>query len=167
MEQNNINTFNVILVGDGGVGKTTFVKQHLTEEFEKRYIATVGVDVHPKLYNTTEGQICFNIWDMAGQEKFGGVQANFYRDKDCAIIMFDVTSEQTYKNVKYWHTQIVSNIGNIPTIVVGNKIDSLDRTVVAADIKYPQQHNLPYCEISVKANNNITCPFFSLAQMLI
>ena len=74
---------------------------------------------------------------------------------------------KTYKNVKYWHTQIVSNIGNIPTIVVGNKIDSLDRTVVAADIKYPQQHNLPYCEISVKANNNITCPFFSLAQMLI
>ena len=47
--------FKLVLVGDGGVGKTTFVKRHLTGEFEKRYIATLGVEVHPMPFFTSHG----------------------------------------------------------------------------------------------------------------
>jgi hypothetical protein len=60
-------TFKLILVGDGGVGKTTFVKRHLTGEFEKKYIATLGVEVHPLVFTTTCGPIRFNVWDTAGE----------------------------------------------------------------------------------------------------
>merc|ERR1712153_211144 len=60
--------FKLVLVGDGGVGKTTFVKRHLTGEFEKKYIATLGVEVHPMPFFTSKGQIKFNVWDTAGQE---------------------------------------------------------------------------------------------------
>ena len=60
--------FKLILVGDGGVGKTTFVKRHLTGEFEKKYVATLGVEVHPLLFHTNRGAIKFNVWDTAGQE---------------------------------------------------------------------------------------------------
>lgn len=60
--------FKLILVGDGGVGKTTFVKRHLTGEFEKKYVATLGVEVHPLLFHTNRGPIKFNVWDTAGQE---------------------------------------------------------------------------------------------------
>ena len=56
-------------MGDGGVGKTTFVKRHLTGEFEKKYVATLGVEVHPLLFYTGRGPIKFNVWDTAGQEK--------------------------------------------------------------------------------------------------
>jgi small GTP-binding protein len=56
------------LVGDGGVGKTTFVKRHLTGEFEKKYVATLGVEVHPLLFHTNRGAMKFNVWDTAGQE---------------------------------------------------------------------------------------------------
>ena len=58
----------LVLVGDGGVGKTTFVKRHLTGEFEKKYVATLGVEVHPLLFHTNRGPIKFNVWDTAGQE---------------------------------------------------------------------------------------------------
>ena len=60
--------FKLILVGDGGVGKTTFVKRHLTGEFEKKYVATLGVEVYPLLFHTNRGPIKFNVWDTAGQE---------------------------------------------------------------------------------------------------
>ena len=61
--------FKLVLVGDGGVGKTTFVKRHETGEFEKKYVATVGAEVHPMEFHTDKGKIVFNVWDTAGQEK--------------------------------------------------------------------------------------------------
>lgn len=51
-----------MLVGDGGTGKTTFVKRHLTGEFEKKYVATLGVEVHPLVFHTNRGPIRFNVW---------------------------------------------------------------------------------------------------------
>ena len=71
-------TFKLVLVGDGGVGKTTFVKRHLTGEFEKKYVATLGVEVHPLVFHTNRGAIRFNVWDTAGQEKFGGLRDGYY-----------------------------------------------------------------------------------------
>lgn len=73
-----IPTFKCVLVGDGGTGKTTFVKRHLTGEFEKKYVATLGVEVHPLVFHTNRGAIRFNVWDTAGQEKFGGLRDGYY-----------------------------------------------------------------------------------------
>jgi GTPase SAR1 family protein len=68
MAQSHEPEFKLILVGDGGVGKTTFVKRHLTGEFEKKYVATLGVEVHPLQFHTNRGPIKFNVWDTAGHE---------------------------------------------------------------------------------------------------
>lgn len=82
-------TFKCVLVGDGGTGKTTFVKRHLTGEFEKKYVATLGVEVHPLVFHTNRGPIRFNVWDTAGQEKFGGLRDGYYIQViRCAYIYF-------------------------------------------------------------------------------
>jgi GTP-binding nuclear protein Ran len=49
------------------------------------------------------GPIQFDVWDTAGQEKFGGLRDGYYINGQCGIIMFDVTSRITYKNVPNWH----------------------------------------------------------------
>ena len=59
--------------------------------------------VHPLVFHTNRGAIRFNVWDTAGQEKFGGLRDGYYIQGQCAIIMFDVTSRVTYKNVPNWH----------------------------------------------------------------
>ncbi len=158
----------LVLVGDGGVGKTTFVKRHLTGEFEKKYVgeyfffftwyflfsnktfvclknkikATLGVEVHPLSFTTNRGPITFNVWDTAGQEKFGGLRDGYYIQGQCAIIMFDVTSRITYKNVPTWHKDLVRVCENIPIVLCGNKVDIKDRKVKAKAITFHRKKNL-------------------------
>ena len=85
--------------------------------------ATLGVEVHPLTFNTNFGTICFNVWDTAGQEKFGGLRDGYYIQGQCGIIMFDVTSRITYKNVPNWHRDLKRVCENIPIVLCGNKVD--------------------------------------------
>jgi GTP-binding nuclear protein Ran len=158
--------FKLVLIGDGGVGKTTFVKRHLTGEYEKRYIATVGVEVHPLSFTTSRGVVIFNVWDTAGQEKLSGLRDGYYIGGQCGIIMFDVTSRITYKNVPKWHRDLVRVCENIPIVLVGNKVDVKDRKVKAKQITYHRRHNLQYFDVSAKSNYQFEKPFLWLARRL-
>ncbi|PJF19905.1 GTP-binding nuclear protein [Paramicrosporidium saccamoebae] len=159
-------TFKLVLVGDGGTGKTTFVKRHLSGEFEKKYIATVGVEVHPLLFHTNCGPIKFDVWDTAGQEKFGGLRDGYYINGQCGIIMFDVTSRITYKNVPNWHRDLVRVCDNIPIVLCGNKVDIKERKVKPKSITFHRKKNLQYYDISAKSNYNFEKPFVWLARKL-
>jgi len=159
-------TFKLVLVGDGGTGKTTFVKRHLTGEFEKKYIATLGVEVHPLGFSTNLGNIIFDVWDTAGQEKFGGLRDGYYINGQCGIIMFDVTSRITYKNVPNWHRDLVRVCENVPIVLCGNKVDVKERKVKAKSITFHRKKNLQYYDISAKSNYNFEKPFLWLARKL-
>ncbi|ODN02376.1 GTP-binding nuclear protein Ran [Orchesella cincta] len=150
-----IPTFKMVL-GDGGTGKTTFVKRHLTGEFEKKYVATLGVEVHPLVFYTSRGPIRFNVWILLDRntngnvtvvylcylEKFGGLRDGYYIQGQCAVIMFDVTSRVTYKNVPNWHRDLVRVCENVPIVLCGNKVDIKDRKVKAKSIVFHRKKNL-------------------------
>lgn len=158
--------FKLVLVGDGGVGKTTLVRRHLTGEFEKKYLPTLGVEVHPLFFQTNFGPLKFNVWDTAGQEKFGGLRDGYYIKGECAIIMFDVTSRVTYKNVPNWHRDVTRVCDNIPIVLVGNKVDVKERQVKAKNIQFHRKRNLQYYDISARSNYNFEKPFLWLARRL-
>uniref|UniRef100_A0A8C3WXA8 GTP-binding nuclear protein Ran n=1 Tax=Catagonus wagneri TaxID=51154 RepID=A0A8C3WXA8_9CETA len=145
--------FKLVLVGDGGTRKTTLVKHHLTGKFEKKYVATLG-EVHPLVFHTSRGPIKLNVWDTAGQEKFGRLRDGYYIQAQCTIIMFDVTSRVTYKNVPNWHRDLVRVCENICIVLCGNKVDIKDRKI-------------KYYDISAKSNYNFEKPFPWLARKLI
>ena len=172
MQAKPVPEFKLLLVGDGGVGKTEFVKRHLprhlTGEFEKKYVArsTLGVEVHPLIFHTNRGPIKFNVSITAGQEKFGGLRHRYYEHGQCAIIMFDVTSRNTYKNVPNWHRDITRVCKDIPIVLCGNKVDIKDRKVKAKHITFHRKKNLQYYDIPAKSNDNIEKPFLYLARKL-
>ncbi|XP_028640888.1 GTP-binding nuclear protein Ran-like [Grammomys surdaster] len=159
--------FKLVLVGNGGTGKTMILKRHLTGEFEKKYVATQGVEVHPLVFHTNRGPIKFNVWDTAGQEKFRGLRDGYYIQAQCAIIIFDVTSIVSYKNVPNWHRDLVRVCENIPIVLCGNKVDIKDREMKAKSIVFHRKKNLQYYDISAKSNYNIEKPFLWLARKLI
>merc|ERR1712166_1006023 len=132
-----------------------------------KYVATLGVEVHPLPFHTNRGPLKFNCWDTAGQEKFGGLRDGYYIQGQCAIIMFDVTSRVTYKNVPNWHRDLVRVCENIPIVLVGNKGDVKERKVKAKQITFHRKKNLQYYDISAKSNYNFEKPFLWLARKLV
>uniref|UniRef100_A0A2K6GVW2 GTP-binding nuclear protein Ran n=1 Tax=Propithecus coquereli TaxID=379532 RepID=A0A2K6GVW2_PROCO len=153
--------FKLVLVGDGDTGKTTFMKRHLTGEFEKRYV------VHPLMFQTNRWPIMFNVWDTAGHGKFGGLGDCYYIEAQCAIIMFDVTSRVTYKNVLNWHRDLVRVCENILIVLCGNKMDIKYRKVKAKSIVRHRSKNFQYHNISAKSNYSFVKPFLWLPRKLI
>ncbi|KAJ1961286.1 GTP-binding nuclear protein gsp1/Ran [Dispira parvispora] len=160
-------TYKLILVGDGGTGKTTFVKRHLYGEFEARYISTIGVEIRSLTFHTNQGPLCFNVYDTAGQEKWGGLRDNYYQGSDCGIIMFDVTSRITYKNVPNWYRDVARICPQIPLVLCGNKVDIKERKVKPASITFHRKKEIPYYDISAKSNFNYEKPFLWLAKKML
>ena len=140
------------------------MKRHRTGEFEKKYIATMGVEVNPIPFFTSRGPIVANCWDTAGQEKFGGLRDGYYIGGQAAIIMFDVTSRITYKNVPTWHRDLTRVCENIPIVLVGNKVDVQDRQVKPKQIVFHRRKNLQYYDVSAKSNYNFEKPFLYLIR---
>lgn len=167
MAQSPIKRFKIVLLGDGGSGKTAFIHRHLTGDFQRKYIATLGVDVHPLLFHTNRGTVVLDCWDTAGQEKFGGLRDGYYTEAKGAILFFDVGAKITYRNLSQWRDDLLRVTGPVPLVVCGNKVDLKDRAVHPAEItvhrKWP---DTVYYDVSAKSNYNYEKPFLSLLRRL-
>jgi GTP-binding nuclear protein Ran len=102
-----IPTYKLILLGSPKIGKTKWVHTLLTGAFHDKYIPTIGVGVHPITIDIGDEYICFNVWDIGGDERYGGLVNGFLVDTDVAIIVANSISESTKyiklvpKDVKY------------------------------------------------------------------
>lgn len=151
---NNVPTFKLVLVGDKNTGKTVFVKKHLTGNFEKSYVATVSAENHTLIFQTNRGPIKFDVWDTAGQPKIDAPRAEYYRHCQCAIIMFDLTSSVTLKNVTQWLKNLNQICNSIPVVLVGNKADHQNKQITTNRLKNHKIKGLSFYDISVKTEYN-------------
>eukprot|EP01122_Echinamoeba_exundans_P011524 TRINITY_DN460_c0_g1_i1.p1 TRINITY_DN460_c0_g1~~TRINITY_DN460_c0_g1_i1.p1 ORF type:complete len:295 (-),score=63.88 TRINITY_DN460_c0_g1_i1:48-932(-) len=160
--------FKIILVGDVGVGKTTFGRRFLTGDFLERYDATIGIEVHVFELETNKGKVGFKVWDVAADPRFAALRFGHYMAGQAAIIMFDVTSRVTYKTVPNWFAEVSDVCDGIPMVLVGNKVDcnATDRQVQPKQILFHRKKNIPYVNMSVKTNYNIEKPLLHLVRAL-
>ena len=159
-------TFKIILVGDGEVGKTTWVHRLITSDFRNEYIYTAGTDVHPLRFQTSDGRtIVFNIWDCAGDERYRGIGDAYYISADGAILMGDLSRRETCSSLGGWKQKIERCVENIPFIVCGNKTDREDREVALDEDA--EQDGIEFCAISVANGQNLEKPLLLLARKLL
>ncbi len=147
--------YKIIIIADGGVGKTSFINRHKNIMFNPRYIPTKGKVIVPLSFNTNYGEITFNVWDTAGQEKYSHMFDSYYNQANGAIVMFDTTSKLSLRNVNEWVANVKKKAGNIPINIYGTKCD-ISNGINDSKYKY----------ISVKNNINLEMPFLNLACQL-
>ncbi len=147
--------FKVILIGDAGVGKSSFVKTLLNIPFNERYNPTLGFECHQITINNYN----FNIYDTAGQERYGGLREGYFINSDFAIIMLS----DSKRNLKSYEDEIKKYCGNIPTIILFNKCE-LNNTINNYNKLLETKENVLYC--SSKNNINIKEPFYYFINQL-
>lgn len=157
----------LVIIGDFGVGKTTFLTRILTGDYEKRYIPTIGAEVYRISFWTNRGNVLLCVWVMAGQDKLSFLSEKYYAGAQGGMIMFDVTSKMTYKDVDKWYRDLIRVCENIPIVLVGNKVDVKDRKVDAEMVCCHRKYNMQYFEVSVKNRFQIEKPFLCLCRKML
>ncbi|CAF0791335.1 unnamed protein product [Adineta steineri] len=116
--------FKIAFIGDSGVGKTSFIQRFCTDNFNEAFSATIGVDLQAKMLNIDNRVIALQLWDTAGQERFRSITKQYFRKSDGIILVYDVSSEVTFRNVRAWMTS-VQELAEEDCVIalVGNKTD--------------------------------------------
>nr|XP_034321312.1 ras and EF-hand domain-containing protein homolog isoform X8 [Crassostrea gigas] len=164
--------FKVVFVGDSGVGKSSFIHRFCNDQFNPTFSATIGVDFQVKSI-VMEGQvIVLQLWDTAGQERFRSITKQYFRKADGVILMYDVTTEATFTNVRNWITSIQEGVEEGTALVlVGNKTDLIEeqdrRAVKVKDgNKLAAEYDASFFEVSAKSGTKVKECMESLARIL-
>ncbi len=173
----NLFRFKALLTGPAAVGKTSLLYRYVNNKFAEDYAATIGLNFLSKTLEWQddeygENQCKITIWDLAGQEKFKFVRKDFYKGANGALLIFDVTREETFKAIEDWYSELHEMmLFDIPFILVGNKIDLVSknnpRAVEFETAKeYAKKRNSIYIETSAKTGDQVNEAFFSLMKLM-
>ncbi|XP_066581388.1 ras-related protein Rab-27A [Prorops nasuta] len=154
----------LLALGNSGVGKTSFLYQYTDKTFNSRFSSTVGIDFKEKnvIYQRSNGQsqqVHLQLWDTAGQERFRSLTTAFYRDSMGFLLIFDLTNELSFLEVRNWLEQLRTHAycENPDIILCGNKSDLEDRRVISEHKarELAEKHNLVYLETSAATGQNV------------
>ncbi|XP_061502689.1 uncharacterized protein LOC1269573 isoform X2 [Anopheles gambiae] len=157
--------YKILVIGELGTGKTSFIKRYVHQFFSQNYRATIGVDFALKVLNWDQNTIIrLQLWDIAGQERFGNMTRVYYKEAVGAFIVFDVTRSATFDAVIKWKNDLDSKVQlpdgkPIPCILLANKSDQQKQGIVTTPAKldeYVKEHGFAgWFETSAKENVNI------------
>lgn len=162
----------LIIIGDSGCGKTSFMDRYCDGQYRVAYNATVGIDFKVKTIKTTnDKRVKLQIWDTAGQEKFNSITTAYYRNARGVVLMYDVTRENTFESLRKWFN-LVSEFGrsDAEIVVVGNKCDSTsEKRQVSTERgeKLATEMGCHFFECSAKENINVDNVFVRIAEEVI
>ena len=124
----------LLLIGDSGVGKSCLLLRFADDTYTESYISTIGVDFKIRTIELDGKCIKLQIWDTAGQERFRTITSSYYRGAHGIIIVYDITDEDSYNNVKQWLNEIDRYASEkVDKLLVGNKADLSDKRKVDAE----------------------------------
>ncbi|XP_044256558.1 ras-related protein Rab-38 isoform X3 [Tribolium madens] len=157
--------YKILVIGDLGAGKTSIIKRYVHRFFTQHYRATIGVDFALKVLNWDDNTLIrLQLWDIAGQERYGNMTRVYYKEAVGAFIVFDVTRTNTFESVAKWKSDLDSKVqlsdgSPIPCVLLANKCDQQKEGLVNHPSKmdeYCKENGFTtWFETSAKDNINI------------
>eukprot|EP01083_Nonionella_stella_P084985 235349_1 len=160
----------LLMIGDSGVGKSCLVLRFSNDEFTSSFITTIGIDFKIKTMEIDGKRVKLQLWDTAGQERFRTITNAYYRGAHGVLLVYDVTDEHSFMNMRGWMNNIEQHASDhIAKVIIGNKCDMMDDRVVPSDKgkALALEYNAPFYETSAKNNINVTKVFVDIARTVI
>ncbi|XP_025090535.1 ras-related protein Rab-35-like [Pomacea canaliculata] len=161
--------FKLLIIGDSGVGKSSLLLRFADNIFSGTYITTIGVDFKIRTVDVNGEKVKLQIWDTAGQERFRTITSTYYRGTHGVVVVYDVTSGESFANVRRWLHEIDNNCDVVNRILVGNKNDDPERKVVLTEDAqtFAQQMGIQLFETSAKENINVEEMFLAITKQVL
>jgi len=167
--------YKILVVGDLGCGKTAIIQRYVNNQYSTKYRATIGVDFALKVINmdpTTNVRL--QLWDIAGQERFGHMTRVYYKEAVGAVVVYDITRPNTFEAVKKWKLDLDENLNPdrptpLPVILLSNKCDLAEQQPDAHKMEnYIKEHGfINWYATSAKEDINITKAIRTLVQHIL
>lgn len=161
----------VLIVGSGGVGKSSMIRRYCKGTFTDNYKQTIGVDFLEKQQHldSTGDDVTLMLWDTAGQEEFDAVTRTYYRGGNACVLAFSTTDRGSFEMVEKWRAKVISECGEIPMILIQNKVDLIDQAVVTPEEAegLAKKLKVKFYRTSVKDGLNVNEIFEYLAEQYV
>jgi len=159
--------FKLLLIGDSGVGKSCILLRFADDTYTDSYISTIGVDFKIRTIELDGKTVKLQIWDTAGQERFRTITSSYYRGAHGIIVVYDVTDQTSFNNVKNWLNEIERYANeNVNKLLVGNKSDMISKKVIDSGTakEFADSLSIPFLETSARDSTNVEKTFITMAQ---
>jgi small GTP-binding protein len=168
----------VCMLGDPAVGKTSLIRKYVYNDFQEEYVSTIGTEVSKKdivvkfddpEHGCKNYDMTLAIWDIIGQKEYRSLISRFYKNANGALIIFDLTRDDTLNNIKEWTSSLFGAIGKVPVVFVGNKFDLIDKDKFDTDglMELSMRYSAPWVTTSAKKGENVESAFKKLGEMII
>ena len=160
--------FKLVLLGDTAVGKSCIASRFVRREYHEFQEPTIGAAFLTKSIVIDDHDIKFEIWDTAGQERYRSLAPMYYRGASCALIIYDITSNDSLNGAKLWLSELKSRAPNCHILLVGNKSDlENERDIDFEKInEIKNKYNIEDMLVSAKTGNNIDEVFYKIGKYL-
>jgi len=163
-------SFKIIVIGNSGVGKSSLTNKATRNIFEENYHATVGFEFFTFNVKIQGKVISLQIWDTCGQELFRSLITNFYRNTSLAIIVYSVTSEESFQDIDMWLKELRTHANpDVKVVLIGNKIDLENERKISKEEgeKLAKTNKFDkFVETSAKTGINTMSTFVEIAFLL-
>jgi small GTP-binding protein len=159
--------YKILLLGDSSVGKTCLLLRYSEDKFIDNHITTIGLDYRLKIVNISpQTNVRLQLWDSAGQDRFKAITKNYYKGAHGIVLVYDITSEQSFLNIKNWISQIREYTDGVKIVLVGNKIDIPQIRTVNYDqgVRLAKEYRIKFYECSAKNNIGVNDVFSQLVE---
>ncbi len=159
----------ICLLGEAKVGKTTLVYRYIENKFRTDFRSTLGVNLLKKTVKIGDSTIATQIWDLGCQEPFKKLRKLYLEGAEGALLLFDVTNQQSFIKLGEWISSFREVHGNKPVVLIGNKIDLKENVIIdqSQAERYASENNMSLVLTSAKTGVNVDKAFVDLLKRII